>query len=507
MNTWQLISEIFHGASFYWKKFFLFLLFFALIIGGGLWYKANNTSEAEFQFAETPKYISVPSETMNIEVKENGQVIINGKNSPKALKLYPDYDEISLVVLDNPGVYVNSFLITINLPKPVRQDQVEQIIYAIHGVDSYGTYMDTPKTLVYEAKNISPTATLSISARLKDKSILTPSLGKKIGYFITNVPPTGYFIFSISIPIITLLIMLSMILERRRDQLLYIGAAPLNQAPDMTSPALAGILIDAQMGSRELSAILIDLAARGYIFITRKGKNFSFGKRKNIDLKNSDLKDFEKVLLEKIFLSDDYKSTRTDVEMRVGRHIFSRKIAQVYLEIYNEATRAGYFVKNPAAVHRRFRNIGIILFLLGGLGYIYTALYSPDPKFSLFFWAGEMLASTVIIRLAGLMPTRSPFGSKVLRGWMAFRNYLKLNKEIEAGAQLEDLYIRNLPYAIVFGVEAEWTRRFLNKPFTKPDWYESEESVTTIERFTAGLFPLINFVGEILAKAHEPTVE
>jgi len=105
------------------------------------------------------------------------------------------------------------------------------------------------------------------------------------------------------------------------------------------------------------------------------------------------------------------------------------------------------------------------------------------------------------------MPTRSPFGSKMLRSWMAFRNYLKLNKPIEAGAQLEDLYIRNLPYAIVFGVEAEWTRRFINQQFTKPVWYESEEPVMTIDSFTAGLFPLINFVGEILAKAHEPTVE
>lgn len=507
MNTWQIIQEVLHGASFYWKKFFIFLLFFVLIVGGLYWYRDSYTTKAEFQFAQGPKYISIANESMTIDVKENGQVLINGKNSRKALKLYSDYDEISFIVLDNPGVFVNNFKITVNLPKPVKQDQIEQIIYAIHGVESYQTYMSTSKILVYEAQNIAPTATLSISARLKDKNILNPSFPKKIGYFITNIPLTGYFIFSGLIPFITLLIMLFMVLERRRDQLLYIGTPPLNQPPDMTSPALAGILIDAQMGARELAAILIDLAARGYIFITRKGQNFSFGKRKNVDLENSDLKDFEKVLLEKIFLSDDYKSTRTDVEMRVGRHIFSRKIAQVYLEIYNEATKAGYFVRNPAAVHRRFRNVGITLFLLGGLGYIYSALYSPDPKFTLFFWAGEMLAATVIIKLAGLMPTRSPFGSKMLRGWMAFRNYLKLNKEIEAGAQLTDLYIRNLPYAIVFGVEAEWTRRFLNQQFTKPSWYESEEQTMTIDSFTAGLFPLINFVGGILAKAHEPTVE
>ena len=86
-------------------------------------------------------------------------------------------------------------------------------------------------------------------------------------------------------------------------------------------------------------------------------------------------------------------------------------------------------------------------------------------------------------------------------------HYLKLNKNIEPGAQLTDIYVKYLPYAIVFGVEAEWTRRFLNTTFSKPAWYDSEEAVTTIDRFTAGLFPLINFVGEILAKAHEPSVE
>lgn len=507
MNTWQIIQEILHGANFYWKKFFVFLLFFAVLFGGAYWWKDSLKTEAEFQFAQGPKYISISSETMNVEVEENGQVLINGKNSPKALKLYRDYDEISLIVLDNPGVFISNFQITMKLPKPVQQDQLEQIIYAIHGVGRYETYMSSPETLVYSAQDIAPTATLSIAARIKDKNVLNPSPWKKLTYYITNMPLNIWFIISGAIPLLALIIMLFMILERRRDQVLYIGARPSNKPPDKASPALAGILLDGQMGARELAAILIDLAARGYIFITRKGNSFSFGKRKNIDLQSADLKIFEKVLLEKIFLSSDYKSTKTDVEMRVGRHIFSRKIAQVYLEIYNEATRAGYFVKNPAAVHRKFRNIGITLFLLGGLGYIYSAFYSPDPKFTLFFWAGEMLASTVIIRLSGLMPTRSQYGSKMLYGWMAYRNYLKTRRTIEPGAQLEDVYIKNLPYAIVFGVESEWTRRFLDQPFTKPNWYESEEAVMTIDRFASGLFPLINFVGEVLAKAHEPTVD
>ena len=510
MHTWELIKAILASADFYWKKFIVFLLLMAVAVGGYFLWRSESIGRADLQFAQTPNYSSISQVNLNIDVGSNGKVLINGKSSPGAFKIYPEYYEIRVLAIDNPGSYISSFRATINLPKDVSKDQVEEIIYGVHGVGSYRADYQDSRTLIYQADNIASTATLSIVAHLP-KDILTPTLYKRTIYNITNVPAPIYLGVAIALPLLTFIIMMVMILRRRKDQILFLGVKPINKPPDKTPPAVAGVLLDGQVGAREIAATIIDLACRGYIYITRKGKNFTFGKRKGLNYmeieKIADLKPFEKILLSKIFEPDAFKSTREDVEWRVGHHIFSRKIAQVYLEVYNQATRSGYFIENPSAVHLRWRYTGIVLFVLGLIGFAHTALFAPDPKFTLIFWLGEITASSVIIRLSGLMPTRSAKGSRMLHWWMAFRNYLRERSPIEPGTNLLNKFVQYLPYAMVFGIEAEWARRFQDEPFTKPDWYESTEQVTTLDRFIGGLFPLINFVSVILAKSHEPTVE
>jgi len=510
VHTWELIKAILHSVDFYWKKFFVLLFLIAAGIGGYFLWRSQSIGKADIQFAETPNYSSISQVNLNIDVGSNGQVLINNKNSPGALKIYPEYYEVRILAINNPSSFISSFRATMNLPKDVEKNQVEAIIYGVHGVGSYRAEYLNSRTLVYQADNISTGATLSIVAHLP-KDILTPSLYKKIIYNITNVPAPIYFGVAISLPLLAMIIMLAMIFRRRQDQILYLGVSPINKPPDKTCPAVAGVLLDGQVGGREIAATIIDLACRGYIYITRKGENFTFGKRKGLNYmelsKIADLKPFEKILLSKIFEPENYKSTREDVEWRVGHHIFSRKIAQVYLEIYNQATRSGYFIENPSAVHLRWKYTGIALFVIGLLGFAHTAFFAPDPKFTLIFWLGEIAASSVIVRLSGLMPTRSAKGSRMLHWWMAFRSYLKERSPIEPGTNLMDKFVQYLPFAMVFGVEVEWARRFQDEPFTKPDWYDSTEQVTTLDRFVGGLFPLINFVSVILAKSHEPTVE
>ncbi len=506
MHTLELVKAILRSIDFYWKKFLIFLLILFFGVGGFLLWRIVNGAHADIQFAQTPQYTSTYQYKLNIEVKENGQVTINGKDSSGDLRIFPEYYEVRILAIDNPGTFINNFEADMNLPKPVDKSAIEQQIYAVHGVGSYRTDM-AGQMLVYTAENISPQASLTIVAHLP-KDILTPPLGKRIIYSIGNVPAKIFLGIAIILPLFTIIILLFMIFKRRKDQLLFLGAEPTDVPPKDVPPAVAGVLIDGQVGAREIAATLISLAVRKYIFITRKGGYFSFGKRKSLDVEAStELRNFEKLLLSKIFMPQDYFSTREDVEQRVGHHIFSRKIAQVFLEIYNEATLQGYFIQNPAAVHLRWKYTGIVLFFLGILGFIYTAIFAPDPKFTLIFWVGEMAAASVIIKFSSLMPARSAEGSRSLSSWMAFRKYLKMSEAIEPGAIIEDKFNKFLPYAIVFGAEAEWAKRFMKEPFTKPDWYESMEPVTTLEEFVGGLFPLISFVGSILAESHEPTVE
>lgn len=507
MDTWQLLKEILRGADFYWKKFIaLALCLIVILVGVQIW-KSQTKTSAEFAFSDLAQFSSFDLKEYNIDVSANGKVLVNALDQSRDLHIYPGYYDILIKLVDVPGSYIGKIRATINLPKDVSPNEVTQKMYAIHGVGSINYYMADNRTLVYEANEVSSEAYLSIEAQLP-KSILRPPITKQIAFWIANIPADQYAIGAGVLPIITMIIMLFMIIKRRKDQIISYRAAPISSPPGPVPPAIAGVLIDGQVGAREIAATIIDLANRGYLYIVQRENYFTFGKRKSIDLDNlPELRNYERILLSKIFSQKDYKSTKDDVEMRVGHHIFSRKIAQVFLEIYNEATNLGYFIKNPASVHRRWRYSGIALFFLGMLGFIRDSIWAPDPKFTLIFWVGEIAAASVIVKFSGLMPSRSGQGSQVLGQWMAFRRFLKQSTPIKASSTSENLFNKYLPYAIVFGVEPEWAKRFFKATFVKPDWYESIDDVSSLEKFIGGLYPLISFVGELLAGAHDPTVE
>ena len=216
---------------------------------------------------------------------------------------------------------------------------------------------------------------------------------------------------------------------------------------------------------------------------------------------------FEKELLAKVFLPKMIKSTIADVEMRIGRHIFSRRIAKFYLEIYNEATQKGYFVQNPAKVHLAWKYTGVLLFFLSFVGFMIGAIAGADPRYGLFFWVGGMIAAAVIIRLSPFMPARTAKGNEELREWLEFREYLTNPQPVAGVAALQGKFEEYLPYSIVLGAEIDWAKRFGKEPFQQPDWYTSSENVVTLASFANQLFPLIGYVSQNLARSHEPTVE
>lgn len=506
MNNFALIKALFHGMDFYWKKFLTLSLFLVVIFGGYQAWRNSSVTHASVDFSGSQQYQSIDQKNISIKILPNATVLVDGKNQSSTFKIYDNYDEVRIILFENPGVFIQGVTATVSLPKEVSIDQINQITYAVHGVGSYRNYVEDGKTLVYEASDVTPMSTLTIVAQFP-KNTVNPSIFKKFTYYLTSVPAKSYLILALVLPLIVLVIMLFMLIKRRKDQIISLNAEAFDKMPAAVSPAVVGVLIDGQITSREVAATLIDLANRGYIFITRKGNNFTFGKRKSMELEDMPgLKPFEVTLLSKIFTAANYRSTREDVEMRVGHHIFSRKMARVFLDIYDEATAANYFISNPASVHRRWRYTGIVLLFLSILGFIQSAFYAPNPKFTLLIWVGSMAAAAVIIKMSGLMPARSKEGSRALKPWMAFRKYLKAKEQIQ-DPQASSIFSKNLPYAIVFGVEDAWAKRFMEENFTKPDWYESAEQITTLEEFIGGLYPLISFVGDILVKSHDPIVE
>lgn len=505
MSTWEVLKEIVRGTRFDRKKFLLFLGIAALAIGVYYFWKSQNQPQADALYdAQSPLSSSVQTD---IVIKPNGTVLVDNKKDNGTLRFLPDYDEFSLVAFDNPSQYVSSYKATVHLDKEMKGGDVRQIIYAVHGVGDSIYYATDARTLVYEVSDISPGSTVTIVARLP-KGMVTPPFLKAFVLDAERLTVNAWIQLAIGLPAITLLILISILLRRRSAQGLM-SKGMLSNPPEQVPPALAGVVVDGAVGAREIAATLIDLAQRGYIMIVNNGKGeFNFGKRRYVDSETTPgLTDFEKALLSKIFLPESYKSTVEDVEMRIGRHIFSRKIANFYLSIYDLATRAGYFVKNPSRVHLTYKYTGIALFFLSFLGFFYGAVSHLDPKYALVFWLGGMVAAFLIIRMAPYMPALTPLGVTRAREWMAFREYLSSPEVIPATDALQGKLNLYLPYAMTLGAEVEWIKRFSDEPFVVPEWYSSPARAATIDDFANGIFPIIGYVSRHLAKSHDPITE
>jgi len=505
LKSWDILKALFSNAGLYKRKLLLFLIFAVVGITVGYTWQKSRGVEASVEF--TPPSGGYFNEiSMDVTVKENGDVFIEGKKNNKAITFYDNYDEIKIIVFSEPGYFIENFQGMINLPSGNAKD-VRQIVYAVHGVGSYETSAPNPQTLFYEVREISPQAVVTIVADLP-KGMVNPNKSQELLFKIRQLPLKNWFYVGMILPLVAIILMTVMIFKRRSAQLLFVRET-LSEPPSNDPPAVAGVVVSGAVDAREIAATLVDLARRGFILIVNKGNGeFSFGKRRAGDLKKlATLMPFEKVLLDKIFLTPAYKSSLGDVEMRIGRHIFSRKIAQFYLGVYNFATQKGYFVKNPAKVHLAYKYTGFAFLFLSLVGFALNALTGADPKFSLIFWVGGMVAAYFIIRLSPFMPARSKLGTIELRKWLAFRKYLVSKKPLLAKDVLQSGFEQYLPLAIVLGVEVDWAKRFFKERFATPEWYESAEDVVTLDSFMGEFLPFLGFVAQNLARSHEPTVE
>lgn len=505
MSTWEVFKTLLKQASFYRNKLMLFIVIGVIaIVAYFLWQNYHTEAQGRYYGPISEAFPTVAESEITLE--KNGQVLIDGKKQNQAIKFYENYDELRVIIFDNPADFISYFKATVHLPEPARESDIRQITYAVRGVGGILNYMPDSKTLIYEAQDISPGATLTIVAQMP-KGLITPTLAKRIQIAIAHVTIEGWLYIAIILPGITILFMGFMIYKRRAAGL-FMVKKPNCELPALVAPAVSGVIVDGSVGAREIAATLIDLAERGYIFIINQGDQFFFAKRKLGSLEATQgLSMFEKALLSKIFLPTSYKSTIEDVEMRIGRHIFSRKIANFYLGVYNQATTQGYFVQNPAKIHLGYKYTGIVLFFLTFVGFIYQAFTDTGPKYSLIFWVGGLVAASLVIRFAPLMPARTARGNQELQKWLSFREYLAAKNPVPVEDYVQGKFSQYLPYAIVLGAEVDWMKRFGEKPFKQPDWYESKERIITLESFANNLFPLIGYVSENLAKSHDPIID
>jgi len=434
---------------------------------------------------------------LEFNLAANGNLYLGNSRLPAEVFIVDELYRVRYV-LDRPQDFLESLTIIIRLPRPGTEETVGHRFISDGGALQVESRLLDSETVLYRADEVSPQAQLALEVEVPRSFIERTGLNL-VREAVSGWSPLVWGLPSIGLPLLTGLVLLVVTLSRSRR----LATRPLkviSEPPSRLPPAMLGVLRGGRIGPRELAATLIDLARRGHLIIRQFSlDDFRFSRRQSPDK----LEPFERELLDQIFGPLAERANWEEISFALAQEVFSRRVSQAFVLCYRKMSELGFFYTNPLTLHRRYQLVGITLFILGLIGFFSSLLLFSAMEQFLFFWLGMIAAALMIMVFSRGLPMRTLYGDRELIRWLGFAKFLSSIEPINFAAHAQEKYLAYLPYAIIFEVEVEWTRRFYRLPFTSPAWYIADD-VATIDQFTNKIFPLFGHLAHVLALSSQP---
>lgn len=269
----------------------------------------------------------------------------------------------------------------------------------------------------------------------------------------------------------TLLVVMRYVLAGRDPRTITVPDY-LNAPPNDEHPAVVGLLVDEKADMRDVMAVLIDLAQRGYIVIEQtqesvlgvfKSTDFTFHRTEK---PADDLRGFERSMLDGLFPGRREETKLSDLKEKFYKHI-----GGIRQQLYTALVEAGYFTRSPETTRNLWIGVGIVglivatawFWLLRGQTLISPVIWLPA------FGIGAAGATALLFSNA--MPAKTAKGAQQAALWRAFMRYLSnldQYKDLKTASANFDQY---MPYAVAFGVENDFVREVTPALKAMPVWY------------------------------------
>ena len=254
-----------------------------------------------------------------------------------------------------------------------------------------------------------------------------------------------------------------------RDKPVEMVADYLPEPPDDLAPGVVGTLLDEQADMQDIIATLVDLAQRKVISITEETTG-KFGVARDFiyryENRELPVSAFESRLLAGLF------ELRGEVRLSSLKDKFHRELPDLKEALYSEVTAQGFFARSPEKVRNQYGCLGVGLLLLAGLaGLGLWTLFSGLTGAAVLPGIGLGATAFGFLLLSRFMPRKTDHGAELAARWQAFKSYLR---DIDRYSDLEEqkaLWDRWLPYAIAFGVDKQYIRKFEAVDAPAPGWY------------------------------------
>jgi uncharacterized membrane protein len=247
----------------------------------------------------------------------------------------------------------------------------------------------------------------------------------------------------------------------------------LSSPPSDLPPGLAGTLVDEKADLQDIIATLVDLARRGAIDMVETEKGF-LGIKTSSEVEfhlrtdySGTMREYEATFLRELF------GGRDTIETSDLREKFYSKIPVIQKQLYREAVKEGLFPASPKAVRGRYLGLGIAGFVLSaGFGMIIAAALSDLVSMALCPFMSLGMVSFVLILISGVMPAKTRKGAEEAKKWEAFKKYLEDVEQYVDVETVTDQFDEYLPYAVAFGLEHTWVKKFARVSSTPiPPWF------------------------------------
>ncbi len=260
--------------------------------------------------------------------------------------------------------------------------------------------------------------------------------------------------------------------KRGRDQPVGLVADYLAAPPSNLPAAVVGTLIDERADMQDIVASIVDLARRGIIKITETQEQHFFGLSTSRDFvyellgSTQDLRRYEQTLLHSLF------GNARQVNLSSLREKFYAVIPAIKDQMYDEVVKEGFFGESPQSTRRRYVVLGVFGLLL--VGVLLVGVLATVGSFAaglVCIPAGLVVLPLGLFAVASAMPKRTPKGALENAKWQAFRKYLANIEKYGNLQEAKDKFEQCLPYAIVFGLEHSWVKKFAEIGTPAPGWY------------------------------------
>lgn len=386
------------------------------------------------------------------------------------LGFFDKYDEIYWnVIFQDRDIGVNNANVTVYFPEGADDVFARMFVGRTGTKNEKYNYIINDNSVVFSGSDIVPQEYLTIVVTWPKGFITKPFLYRNqlINLIILFV--------SILIPIIVLIIAFRKWWKYGKDSKVQKTIIAYYNPPNNLSPAVIEVLIKQSLDSKGILATVVNLAVRGYIRIKEEEKKILFFKSKEYIFERlkseADLKPFEQEIMKALFKGGN---TISSTELR---NKFYQEISDIKKEIHKEVATTGLFNGNIEKTRSKSSTIyfiGLISSIVGFVIFLIITIVSGLSFYvpqGLILLVGLSIACIIGLVFAYQMPALTPKGLETIWKVVGFKEYLHIAERFRIGAETLETFSKFLPYAMIFGVEKQWAKRFSDFSYKDQGWY------------------------------------